>query len=149
MRFVALFISIVVASVGAASAQAPITPEQAADAVRQFCGEPGLTVTVQGPYDDGPVSYDGWHYDASVATGTWCGSCVVRATDGMVLSMALDYPTPAEPLGLTMAECRAIAQDFARAHYPGLDQQQWLPIPDRYVAGYGGFFFLWQRVLNA
>jgi hypothetical protein len=119
--------------------------------VRQFIGNPTADLVASGPYADDPLtSRLGLHYTVVTpeypATG---GAFAVRATDGKVLSMQLRFPDGATIPKLSLQEARAIAEDFARRHYPPFAQFQWVPAPAFSNGNQGTYIFIWYRVLNA
>jgi hypothetical protein len=133
---------------GAVQAQNIITPEQAIEAMRQFCGDPNLPVTVEGLWDSDP-SIIGGYYRLEAQSDPWRGAYKVRASDGRVLSMILDDSEPSQPPTLTREQAQAIAEQFARQHYPLFDQRQWFLWPAKYGKnGPKSFDFFWQQVLN-
>lgn len=137
-------------SLDPATANCPVTPEQAVASVRQFCGDPELEVEVTGLYDDGPASFHGLHYDLSVPNGPWAGLFTVNALNGMVSgALSDDDVPPADPPVLTLAAARAIAEQFLLAHYPAFAQRTWTPCPERYnYWGTGTYTFAWNQVLS-
>lgn len=133
-------------------ARADISPADAIAAVRQFCGDPGLPVSldlatgVDGRSDAGLFSYHGDHYNLRVEQDEWAGEYAVRAANGEVFAVRLDAPPVAEPFAVTMQQAQATAEQFARQHCAIFDQQQWRLIAENVQDGYE---FAWLPILSA
>ncbi len=147
MRRIFLLLAILALWLSATKAQDIITPEQAIESVRQFCGDPNLPVTVEGFWDDEPAIIGG-SYDLRVQDDPWCGLYQVRAIDGRVIKMILSASEPEAPPALTREQAQVIAEQFVRQHYLPFDQRQWYLWPSKYGKHGSWFYFAYQQVLN-
>lgn len=124
-----------------------VTAEQAVEAVRQFCGDANLTVSVVAFRVDEPDLVPGGYYDLEAQGNPWTGSYEVRATDGRVIEMMLDDPEP-DVATLTRDQAQASAEQFLRQHYQRFDQCKWFVWPAKYGNNGPVFDFAWSEVLN-
>jgi len=147
MRRALLLFAVFTLCLGIVKAQGSITPEQAIEAVRQFCGNPNLPVTVEGFHDAEPA-IPGGYYNLRAQDDPWRGLYQVRAADGRVIEMLQDYSEPVDPPTITPEQAQAIAEQFVRQHYPSFDQGQWYLWPAKYRRQGPLFDFSWSQVLN-